>query len=301
MNVYSQIASNKRTTYLFMTGFIVLIVLLSYLFGEIQGSGLSFAGIALIISGVMSFGSYFYSDSIILALTHARPADAKRDFNLISVTENMAIAAGLPKPRVYVIDDPAPNAFATGRDPQHAAIAATTGLLERLDRTELEGVIAHELGHVKNYDIRLMAIVTVLAGVIVLMTDIFMRSMWLGGGRRDERGSGGNLGAVFMILGVVMALIAPLIATIMKLAVSRKREYLADASGAYLTRNPGALADALEKIAADPRPLQAASNATAHLFFSNPFKKRSHNISWFATLFNTHPPMEERVKLLRAM
>lgn len=298
MNVYSQIAANKRKTYLFLAGFILLIVLLAYVFGEVNGSGLTFAGIALIIAGLMSLGSYYYSDKIILTMTGARPANRKQDFNLVTVTENMALASGLPKPKVYVINDLAPNAFATGRDPEHAVVAATSGLLQKLDRAELEGVIAHEMGHVKNYDIRLMAIVTVLAGVIILMVDIFLRSMWFGGGRKSSRG--GNAGAILLVVGLAMAILSPVLATVMKLSISRKREFLADASGAYLTRNPGALASALEKIAADPHRMRTASNATAHLFFSNPFKKKAKG-SWFASLFNTHPPMEERVKRLRSM
>lgn len=298
MNVYSQIAANKRKTYFFLAGFIAFIALLAYVFGEAYGSGLSFAGIALIISGVMGFGSYYFSDKIILSMTGARLADRKRDFHLVTVAENMAIASGLPKPRVYVIDDPAPNAFATGRDPEHAVVAATTGLIGRLNRAELEGVIAHEMAHVKNYDIRLMAVVTVLAGVVVLMVDIFLRSMWFGGGRKSGRG--GNLGAILLVVGIILAVLSPILATVMKLSISRKREFLADASGSYLTRNPDALANALEKIASDPHRMKNASNATAHLFFSNPFKKHAKG-SRFASLFNTHPPMEERVKRLRTM
>lgn len=297
MNVYSQIASNKRKTYIFLAGFIALIVALGFIFGEVNGSGLTFAGIALVLSGVMGFISYYHSDKIILSMTRARPATLERDFNLVTVVENMSIASGLPKPKVYVIDDPAPNAFATGRDPEHAVVAATTGLIGKLNRAELEGVIAHEMGHVQNYDIRLMAIVTVLAGVVVLMVDIFMRSMLFGRGKSRE----GNTGAIFMVVGILMAILAPILATVMKLSISRKREYLADASGAHLTRNPRALASALEKIAADPYRMKNASNATAHLFFSNPFKKQAKDASWFTSLFNTHPPMQERVKRLRAM
>lgn len=298
MNVYDQIAQNKLKTYLFIAGFVAFVVFVAYILGGATDSGPGFAIVALLISSVMSVGSFFWSDKIVLAMTGARPADPQRDFNLVTVTENIAIASGLPKPKVYVIDDPAPNAFATGRDPQHAVVAATTGLVQLLDRTELEGVIAHELGHVKNYDIRLMAVVTVLAGVVVLMVDMFSRSLWFGTRRRDDDRN--SSGAIFLVIGLVISLLAPLIATVMKLAISRKREYLADATGAYLTRNPGALADALIKISADPQRMRNASNATAHLFFTNPFKKQS-NGSWIASLFNTHPPVEDRVKLLRTM
>ena len=298
MNVYDQIAQNKLKTYLFIAGFVAFVAFVAYILGGATDSGPGFAIVALLISSVMSVGSFFWSDKIVLAMTGARPADPQRDFNLVTVTENIAIASGLPKPKVYVIDDPAPNAFATGRDPQHAVVAATTGLVQLLDRTELEGVIAHELGHVKNYDIRLMAVVTVLAGVVVLMVDMFSRSLWFGTRRRDDDRN--SSGAIFLVIGLVISLLAPLIATVMKLAISRKREYLADATGAYLTRNPGALADALIKISADPQRMRNASNATAHLFFTNPFKKQS-NGSWIASLFNTHPPVEDRVKLLRTM
>lgn len=298
MNVYEQIARNKLKTYLFMAGFMVFVAFVAYILGGATDSGPGFAITALIFSGLMSVGSYFWSDKLVLAMTGARPADRERDFDLVTVTENMAIASGLPKPKVYVIDDPAPNAFATGRDPQHAVVAATTGLVQLLDRTELEGVIAHELGHVKNYDIRLMAVVTVLAGVIALMVDMFTRSLWFGGGRRDDERN--NAGSIFLVVGIVISLLAPIIATVMKLAISRKREYLADATGAYLTRNPDALADALIKISGDPHRLRAASNATAHLFISNPFKKQSAG-SWIASLFNTHPPIEDRIRKLRDM
>lgn len=298
MNIYDQIARNKLKTYLFIAGFMVFAAFVAYILGGATDSGPGFVVIALVLSGAMSVGSFFWSDKIVLAMTGARPADPQRDFDLVTVTENIAIASGLPKPKVYVIDDPAPNAFATGRDPHHAVVAATTGLVQILDRAELEGVIAHELGHVKNYDIRLMAVVTVLAGVVVLMVDMFTRSLWFGGGKRDDERNGS--GTMFLIIGLVIAVLAPIFSTIIKLAISRKRELLADATSAYLTRNPGALADALIKISADPHRMRNASNATAHLFFTNPFKKQSGG-SWIASLFNTHPPVEERVKLLRTM
>jgi len=230
-------------------------------------------------------------------MSGAKPADKKDFFDLYTVTENMAIADGLPMPKVYVIEDPAMNAFATGRDPQHAVVCATTGILEKLNRAELEGVIAHELSHVKNFDIRLMGIVTVLVGTVAFVADWITRSLLWGG---DDDNTGGKLGMIFFIL---FLFITPLIATLIQLAVSRRREYLADASGALLNRNPDALASALEKISGDTLILKTASNATAHLFIENPFKKDkgSKAKSFLAGLFSTHPPVEERIKLLREM
>ncbi|MBI4137130.1 M48 family metallopeptidase [Candidatus Roizmanbacteria bacterium] len=280
-----------------MSLFVVFIGLLAWVFGEASGYGGSFVGIALVLSGIVSFTSYWWSDKAVLAMTGAQPANRNKHFDFYTTAENMAIAAGLPKPKLYVIEDRAPNAFATGRDPEHAVVVATTGLLERLDRTELEGVIAHELSHIKNFDIRLMAIVTVLVGTVAFVADLFMRNLWWGGRRNNDRSSAG---AIFLIVGIVLAILSPIIATLIKLAISRKREYLADASGANLTRNPDALADALEKIAADPHVLKTASNSTAHLFIESPFQKFKSR-EWFTSLFNTHPPTAERVRILRAL
>lgn len=295
MNIHSQISSNKTKTILIMVLFTMFIGFLAYIFGQASGYGYSFTGTALIISGILSFSSYYWSDKVVLSLSGARPADPKRDFDFYTVTENMAIAAGVPKPKLYVIDDPAMNAFATGRDPNHAVIVATTGILQKLTRAELEGVIAHEMSHVKNYDIRVMSIVTVLVGFIAILADMFLRSMWRGSRRNRDEGGG-----IIMIAGLVLGLLSPLIAQLIQLAVSRRREYLADASGALLNRNPDALADALQKLASDRNPLHSASNATAHLFITNPFKGKEVR-NWFAGLFNTHPPIEERIKILRAM
>lgn len=296
MNIHNQISSNKMKTYLIMVLFTLFIGIVAYVFGEASGYGLSFTGTALVISGIMSFASYYWSDKVVLALSRARPADPKRDFDFYTVAENMAIAAGLPKPKLYVIEDQAMNAFATGRDPQHAVVVATTGILQKLTRSELEGVIAHEMSHVKNYDIRVMSIVTVLVGFVAIIADMFLRNMWWGGNRdRDNRGGG-----VIVIIGLVLGILSPIAAQLIQLAVSRRREYLADASGALLNRNPDALADALEKLAADKNILHTASNATAHLFITNPFKGKSIG-NWFASLFNTHPPIEERIRILRAM
>ena len=201
-------------------------------------------------------------------------------------------------PKIYIINDSAPNAFATGRDPNHSVVCVTTGILDKLDKIELEGVIAHELSHVRNYDIRLMAIVVILVGLVALLADIFMRSLWYGGNRRrDDKGSSQG---IFLLIGIILAILSPLIATLIQLAVSRKREFLADASGALLTRYPEGLASALEKISADKEPLEVANNATAHLYIANPFKGKIQG-SWFSNLFNTHPPIEERIKILRSM
>lgn len=296
MNIYNEVSSNKLKTWLTMSLFTVFITLVAYVLGEASGSGISYAGIALVIAGVTSFSSYYWSDKVVLAMTGARPGDKTRDFDFYTVAENIAIAAGIPTPKLYVIDDPAINAFATGRDYKHAVVVATTGALQKLNRHEIEGVVAHEMSHIKNFDIRLMAVVSVLVGVVAFITDIFMRNLWWRGGRKNNDRGGG----IFMILGIILALISPLIATLIQLAISRRREYLADASGVLLTRNPDGLADALEKIAADHTVLSTASNATAHLFIANPFKGKSAG-AWLASLFNTHPPIEERIKILRSM
>ncbi|MCX6794159.1 MAG: M48 family metallopeptidase [Candidatus Gottesmanbacteria bacterium] len=282
-----------------MTLFVVFVVLAGYVMGNALGYGNSWMYIAVAFSVVSSLVSYYWGDKMVLAMSGARPADRNRDFDFFTVAENLAIAAGIPEPKLYVIDDPAMNAFATGRDPQHAVVCATSGILERLDRRELEGVIAHELSHIKNFDTRLMAVVAVLVGTIAFLADMFMRNLWWGGVRRN-RDNDNNLGGILMIIGIVLAILSPIIATMIQLAVSRKREYLADASGAYLTRYPEGLARALEKLSKDKDVLPTASNATAHLFIVNPFKGKNFG-AWFSGLFDTHPPIAERIKMLRAM
>ena len=274
-----------------------MVVTLVYVFGQALGYGDSFVGIAIFVSIVSSFVSYYFGDSIVLSMSGARPANRKKDFDFYTVTENLSIAAGLPMPKLYVIEDTAMNAFATGRDPKHAVVCATTGLLQRLDRREIEGVIAHELSHVKNYDIRMMAVVAVLAGTVAYASDFFMRSLWWGDRDRDNDKDNSGL---FLIIGIVLAIIMPIIATIIQLAISRKREYLADASGALLTRYPEGLARALEKLNGDKETLEAATNATAHLYITNPFKGKKFH-AWFSGLFDTHPPIAERIKILRSM
>lgn len=300
LSIYSQIESNKTKTWLVMAFFSLFIATVTYVLGKASGSGISWAAGALVVSGITSIGGYFWSDKIVLGLSGARLADRKKDFDLFTVTENIAMAAGIPKPAVYIIEDSAPNGFATGRDPKHAAVCVTRGLVDKLERRELEGVIAHELSHIKNFDTRLMAIVAVLVGMIVFMSDWFMRMLWWGGGRRSDREERGSLGAIFMILGIFFAILSPIIATIIQLAISRRREFLADASGVLLTRYPEGLASALEKLFKDREVLEVATNATAHLYIVNPFKGKDFG-AWFAGLFDTHPPIEERVKILRAM
>ena len=298
ISIHSQIAANKIRTVVIMTIFMLFVVTVSYILGKSLGYGSSWIGLGLIISGVMSLVSYYYSDKMVLMLSGAKEANRKKDFDLYTVTENMALAAGIPKPKVYIIKDTAPNAFATGRDPEHAVVCATRGLISKLSRRELEGVIAHEISHIQNFDIRLMAIVSIMVGVVVLLSDWFSRSLWWG--RHRDSNDRNNVSAVLFLISIVLALTAPLAATLIQLAVSRRREFLADASGALLTRNPDALAAALQKIAGDKEVLEAATNATAHLYIVNPFKDKNFS-AWFSNLFNTHPPIAERVKILEAM
>jgi len=300
MSIYSQISANKWRTILIFAVFILLVSGFFLIIGQYFQSPREYLFIGLSFSLISTIGSYFYSDKIVLFTVGAVLADKKKYFNFYTVAENLSIAAGLPFPKLYVVNDPSPNAFATGRDPKHAIVCATTGLLQVLDRTELEGVIAHELSHVKNHDILVMSVVAVLVGTVALVSDWIMRSMWWGGfGRRsDDRDNGRNpIMFVFFILALI---IGPIVATIIQLAISRKREYLADADGALLTRYPEGLARALEKISDSPFQMRSASTSTAHLFISNPFKKNKKS-SWFVNLFSTHPPIEERIKILREM
>ena len=306
INVYESVDANKRKSWLVIAGFVAFVILSAILIAKgigayygYQSTGLEFTGIALVISGLMSFAGYYFSDSIILGLSGARPADKRRDFQFYTVCENLCLAARLPMPKLYVIDDTAMNAFASGRDPAHAAICATTGILSTLTRTELEGVIGHELSHIGNYDTRLMSVVTVLVGLITLLGDWLLRASWFGGRSRDSENRGS--GAIFMILGLVMALLSPIIAQLIQLAISRRREFLADASSVKLTRQPSGLISALKKLGADKEPLEAANKATAHLYIVNPLKNRHDAIGWFSGLFNTHPPLAERIKILEQM
>lgn len=309
INVYERVASNKRKSWFIVTLFFAFVTLAAYVIARALGYGPGVFGIAMIISGISSFIGYYYSDRIVLSMSGVKPANRRDHFNFYTAAENLSQVAGIPVPKLYVIEDTAMNAFATGRDPEHAAVVATTGLLSRLNRTQIEGVVAYELSHVANYDIRLMSTVTVLVGLVALLADWFLRaSAWGGGRRRDNDNNGGQIQALFMILGLVMALLAPLIAQLIQLAISRSREFLADASAAKITRYPEGLAQALEIIAADHEPLETANKATAHMYITNPFhmdaaspsKLRRSGVGWFANLFNTHPPVEQRIQALRS-
>jgi len=300
MLTYGHINSNRRKTAVLIAAFLILIIGLGFVFSQAYNSP-EFVVIAVIFSVTMSLISYFYSDKITLRLSRAKPVTRQSAPELYRLVENLSIAAGLPTPRIYIIDDLAPNAFATGRNPEKAVVVFTTGILKKLEKKELEGVAAHELSHIGNYDIRLMTIVVVLVGILTLLADWFLRFSLFGGRRRSSEG-GGQIQTIFLIIGLILALLSPVIATVLQLAISRKREFLADASAALLTRYPEGLASALEKIAADSEPLEAANKATAHLYIADPLKNhKKDSVGWFAKLFNTHPPIEERIKRLREM
>ncbi|HOX60911.1 MAG TPA: M48 family metallopeptidase [Candidatus Magasanikbacteria bacterium] len=296
--MYNEIDSNKRKTWLLVTVFLALFIFLGWFLDKYFGGGNGgIFALAIIISLGMTLVSYFQGDKIALASTGAR-AIAKDDNPYIyRMVENLCITAGLPTPKIYIIQSPALNAFATGRDPQHASIALTTGIIEALENEELEGVIAHELSHVQNYDIRLMTMVVVLVGAIALMSNMFFHGGMFRGRRSSNNDSNSSIGGILAIVGIVLLILSPIISELIKLAISRKREYLADASGALLTRYPEGLARALEKISVSKTPLATASTATAHLFISNPLKPGMS----VAGLFSTHPPIEERIKKLRGM
>jgi len=298
--VYEQVASNKRKSFLLVFFFLALIFVLAWLFEQMVGMGTPGLVAAVVIALAMTVGSYYASDKIVLAMSKARPVTKEEFPYLYNVVEGLTIAAGLPPPRCYVIDDTAPNAFATGRNPKNSVIVVTTGLLEKLNRVELEGVIAHEMSHIKNYDVLLQTLTVVMVGVVALLSDWMRRTFWLGGGRRrdSDRGKGGGGAAIILALALVMAILSPLIAQLIRLAISRKREFLADASGAMLTRYPPGLASALRKISADTEPLEAANKATAHLYIVNPLKDIKGSVN---KLFSTHPPIEERIAALEKM
>jgi heat shock protein HtpX len=299
VSIYEAASANRWRTVLLIAVFTALVAVLAYFVGEyfFPGGGIAALPFAFALSTGGALVSYFAGDKLILAQSKARELGPDEEPQLRNVVEALALGLGIPPPKIYLIDDSAPNAFATGRDPQHASIAVTSGLLEKLDRTELEGVLAHELSHVGNRDIRVMVLVTVLVGTVALLADGLWRSMfWTQGGRRD-RGRGGG-GSIIAVAAIVLAVLTPIIATLSRLAVSRQREYLADASGALLTRYPAGLASALRKIAADKEPLEVANKATASLYFANPLKDAP---AFFDHLFDTHPPIEERIKRLEAM
>lgn len=295
MNLYTQADSNIRKTWFLLIVFCLFIIFLGWLFSYLLNErGILY--FAVILAFIQSFYSYWNADKIILALSRAQgPLQKADNEELYRLVENLSITAGLPMPKIYLLNDDSPNAFTTGRDPQHAIICVTQGLLKKLDKVELEGVLSHEFAHIGNRDILLGSVVVVLVGVVGLLSDWFLRGLRYHR-RNDDRDNGG---LILLLLGGIIAILAPLAATLLQLAISRKREFLADATGALLTRYPEGLARALEKIAQDPLPLRTASQATAHLFINDPLKKQTR--SWFSQLWQTHPPIEERIRLLRAM
>lgn len=290
--MYNQIASNKRKTFLLISIFIGIILGLGYVLGQVSGYGQNGIIIAAGISLLMTLVSYYSGDKLALSVSGAKPIQKSDNPYLYRMVENLCITSGLPMPKLYIINDSAINAFATGRDPAHASVAVTTGALQKLQNEELEGVLAHELSHIKNYDIRVMTIVIVLLGTVALLSDWMFRAHFLFGRGRSDRG----VHPIFLVMSLVLAILTPIIAQLIRLAVSRRREYLADASGTLLTRFPEGLARALEKINLDKKPMARASTATAHLFIANPF-----GASKLRTIFSTHPPIEERIKILRKM
>lgn len=302
--MYTEIAKNKRNSSLLVFAFILVTIGISWVFARALDSPIILY-VATSISILYSWISYFNSDKMVLAVSGAREVKKADSPELYRVVENLAITAGLPTPRVYIISDSAPNAFATGRDPEHAVVCVTEGLLQKLDKRELEGVIAHELSHIGNYDIRMMSLIAVLVSVIALLSDFFLRwGFFFGGDRDDNNNNGGQAQVIFMLLAIVLAIVAPIIGLLIQLAVSRKREYLADASGALLTRYPDGLASALKKIAGDTEPLEAANKATANMYIINPLRANVEGKggkSFAAKLFSTHPPTADRIKRLSEM
>ncbi len=292
--MFDAIESNVHKSWLLLAIFIAIVVVFGYVLGRIFAAGsYLWIGIAIVLAVGSAWGSYYYSDKVVLSISGAREVTAGENAFLHNTVEGLAIAAGIPKPRVYVIDDPAPNAFATGRDPEHAAIAVTQGLLDKMSRQELEGVLAHEMSHIENFDIRFSTMVVVLVGTIALLSDFFWRDLRYGRGRNRDSSSG-----MLWVVGIVLAILAPIIAQLIQLAVSRQREYLADMNGARLTRNPEGLASALTKLEADQEALAVANKATAHLYIVNPLHDWGGKLNG---LFDTHPPIEERIRRLRAL
>lgn len=297
--VYDRISANKRGTWVLMISFVLFISFLVWIFVLALGAPigiLGIVGIGLILYAVFS---YFSSTSVVLGISGAREVTKNDEWEFVRRVENLSIGAGLPMPRTWVMEDRAPNAFATGMDPNHSHVVVTRGLLNMMEPSELEAVLAHEMSHIGNYDIRMTTIVTVLVGVVALLSDVFLRfTFWGAGSRRERDDDNGGLGVILIVVAIVLAILAPIAAAAINMAISRKREYLADASGALLSRNPEGLARALEKIRDDSQPLKEANKATAQLYFSNPLHDHK---SFLNNLFDTHPPIDERIKLLRAM
>ena len=296
--LYTQQSKNIRKTWLLMSVFFVVVISIGWLFARIYGNS-SFVVVAVAFSLFMNFFSYWFSDKIVLAMSGARPIKREEDIELYRIVENLCIAAGLKMPKIYMIDDPSPNAFATGRNQEHAAVAVTSGLRQTLDKNELEGVIAHELSHIGNKDILISTIIVILVGFVALMSDFFLRAQFFRG-RRDNREGGGQAQIIMMIIGIVLAILTPIIAKLIQLAISRKRGFLGDASGALLTRYPEGLASALEKISNSQIPLRRINKATAHLYIYSPLKG-GQSAGWLAKLFMTHPPAKERIMALRGL
>lgn len=297
--MYEQISRNKWKSFFLILFFLGFIFLLTWIFEELTGFGRYGLILAVAIALAMTIGSYYASDKVVLAISRAKPVKKEEYPYLYNVVEGLAIAAGLPQPRCYIIDDTAPNAFASGRNPKNSVIVVTKGLLEKLNRVELEGVIGHEMAHIKNYDVLVQTLAVVMVGVVALLSDWILRSFLWGGGRRKGKSKGGGGGAaIFIVIGLVLAILSPLIAQLIRLAISRRREFLADANGALLTRYPPGLASALRKLAADKEPLEAANKATAHLYIINPLKDIKGKVN---ALFSTHPPIEERIAALEKM
>ncbi len=305
-NIYEVQTANKIKSTIVIVLFAVFAFVVIYILTQAMGifmgyepGGFGYLGLAFIFSGISTFISYYYSDRIVLGISGARPANKLEDKFLQGVVENVCLGAGIDKPAIYVIEDSAPNAFATGRDPKHAVICVTTGILAKLSRTELEGVIAHEISHIKNYDVRLMSLVSVMVGLIALLADWFLRMSFWGRGRDRDKG---GIEAVILVLGIVFAILSPIIGQLIQLSISRRREFMADAGSVAITRQPQGLIAALEKISSDHEPLEAANKATAHLYIANPFKDKTKSaVGWFSGLFNTHPPIEERLNQLKKM
>jgi heat shock protein HtpX len=295
--LYTQAEKNVRKSWILMTSFLIFVIFLGWIFSRVFESP-AILYFAVSLAFLQSFISYWYSDKIVLAMTGAKPIEKKDNPELYRIVENLCIAAGLPLPKIYIIDEDQPNAFATGRDKNHAVIAVTRGLLEKLEKVELEGVISHELAHIGNKDMLLQTITVTLVGFVAILSDWFFRASFWGIGRKDDEKNNAN--SIFAILAIVFSILAPLIAQLIHLAISRKREFLADATGALITRYPEGLARALEKIASYPNSMKTASTATAHLFIVNPLRGKEKQ-SWLVKLFSTHPPIEERIKALREM
>lgn len=293
--LYTLKEKNIRKTWFLMALFLIFVITLGWVFGQVYQNPVIFYSLT-IFSILMSWVSYFYSDKMVIAMTGAKPVSRENYRELYNIVENLCITAGLPVPKIYIINDPQPNAFATGRNPKNSAVAVTTGLLEILDRSELEGVIAHELSHIGNYDMLVSTVAVTLYGIVAMISDMFLRISFYSGRSRDSRQS-----PIFMIIAIVGAILAPIAALLIQLAISRKREFLADASGALLTRYPEGLASALEKIGRYSRPMQRSSTATAHLFLDDPLKSNRGRASWILNLFQTHPPIEQRIKALRGL